>query len=309
MLFLLTIGLLHSVPKQTDQADASQDAPNHSQNTVAVAILTYDPIADQENNSANSEAHQPSWCEQVVSPLIANWPLVIVAGVGIWVANRTLRAINRQAEVMQSQLELSQRPWVSVVRLPQALQFDPDGAKVGCIVKLENCGGSVAWNVSVWTELVPTEKDWRPVLERLRNIPENPVNAKSDYGHVLFPKADTSQYQPTILPRKDLDDSVQNGAFKDSGKIGFMLVGCVDYRSYVSPEHYQTTFVDLVGYLDQTRGGRNGSFRSDGESLSADHSHPAWTWSQRNLKQAAKGKLGTTAKPLTFAYWIVTSWL
>jgi len=178
---------------------------------------------------------------------------------GIYTEQLAEQAV-RQTELTQTQLELLQRPWVSVARLPQALQFDPDGAKVGCTYKLENCGGSVAWNVSIWTGLVPTEKDWRPVLEKLQNIPKDPVNAKSDYGYVLFPKETTSPYQPTILTRKDLDVSIQNDTFKGTGKVGFMLVGCVDYRSDVSPEHYQTTFVDLVGYPDQTRGVVMGAF-------------------------------------------------
>jgi hypothetical protein len=160
-----------------------------------------------------------------------------------------------QTKLTQSQLELSQRPWVSVVRIPQQLQFAPDAVFLGCVYKLENRGASVAWNVSIWAELVPTEKDWRPILQKLQNVMKDPVNASSDYGYVLFPSEIEQKYQPAMLTRVDLDASIRNDTFKGTGKVGFYLVGCIDYRSHASLHHYQTSFVDLVGYPDNARGG------------------------------------------------------
>lgn len=75
-----------------------------------------------------------------------------------------------QTNLTQKQLELSQRRWVSVMRIPQQLQFSPDAVFLGCLYKLENRGASVAWNVTIWAELVPTEKDWRPVLQKLQGV-------------------------------------------------------------------------------------------------------------------------------------------
>ena len=166
----------------------------------------------------------------------------------------------QQTTLTQSQLELSQRPWVSVTRLPQSLQFNAAGAILGCTYKLENCGGSVAWNISIWADLVPEGTDWRPTLDRLQSVMTNPQNEKSDYGYVLFPKESLKQYQPSILRRQDLDDLIKKDVFKGTRKVGFKLVGCIDYRSHVSLRHYQTAFVDLVGCPDQTKGTVMGAF-------------------------------------------------
>ncbi len=153
-----------------------------------------------------------------------------------------------QTKIIEKQLELSQRPWVSVTRIPQELRFQPDAAFLGCVYKLGNCGASVAWNISIWAELVPTEKDWHPVLQKLQNVMTMPANADSDYGFVLFPNETLTHYQPAMLTRADLDISIKNDIFKGTGKVGFYLVGCIDYRSHASPDHYRTSFVDLVGY-------------------------------------------------------------
>src|SRR5262249_584961 len=82
-----------------------------------------------------------------------------------------------QTKITQRQLELAQRPWVSVMRIPQQLRFQPDAAFLGCVYKLGNSGASVAWNISIWAELVPTEKDWHPVLQKLQKIMITPENA------------------------------------------------------------------------------------------------------------------------------------
>jgi hypothetical protein len=183
---------------------------------------------------------------------VFNGVLVGAGCLGVWAAFRTLKAIDRQANLMQRQLELSERPWVSAERIPLALRFDGGGAQLICNFKLENTGGSVAWYVSVWTELVPTGNDWRPVLQRLCNIPKDPVNAASDYGYVLFPGKDlTVRDHPAVLGQQAMQQAIQTGPFKDLRKIGLTIVGCVDYRSHVSEEHHQTTFVDLVGYVEQ----------------------------------------------------------
>lgn len=157
-----------------------------------------------------------------------------------------------QTKIIQRQLELSQRPWISVTRIPQQLRFQPDAAFLGVIYQLRNSGASVAWNIAIWAELVPTEKDWRPILQRLQNVMTAPVNADSDYGFVLFPNEPLAHYQPAMLTRADLDISIKNDTFKGTGKVGFYLVGCIDYRSHASPDHYRTSFVDLVGYPDSS---------------------------------------------------------
>jgi hypothetical protein len=199
----------------------------------------------------------PSWVTTLEKP---DWwiPVLIALGTGLAIAYQA-REMTRATKIATEQFEISQRPWVSVTRLPQLVQFNATGAILSCVYKLENVGGSVAWNISIWTDLVPEGKDWRPILDRLQGVMRDPKNQKSDYGYVLFPKESMKQHQPTILRRQDLDDAINKDVFKGTGKVGFKLVGCIDYRSHVSTKHYQTTFVDLVGYPDP-RGTINGAF-------------------------------------------------
>jgi hypothetical protein len=41
--------------------------------------------------------------ERLLRPVLSNWPLIAVAVWGIYVANKTLRAIARQADIMEAQ--------------------------------------------------------------------------------------------------------------------------------------------------------------------------------------------------------------
>lgn len=82
------------------------------------------------------EPPQTSWCEKILSPLIANWPLVAVAIWGIIVAKRTLREMSQQRTVMQGQLTATQdqikmqtaamEQWIDVLnwRADDASQID-----------------------------------------------------------------------------------------------------------------------------------------------------------------------------------------
>src|SRR5258708_1915010 len=57
----------------------------------------------------------------------------------------------RQWKVMEKQLHLSERPWVSAdIHIAQPLEFDQRGAVLGLTIRLKNVGHSVAQYVSVW---------------------------------------------------------------------------------------------------------------------------------------------------------------
>src|ERR1035438_9803017 len=106
---LLLIVFLHPVPEQTDKPNANQNAAKNSQqapNPRTSASDGQQPITQNEDRSSNSKPDQPTWREQVVGPLIANWPLVLVAAIGIWVAWRTLDVIGRQTDEMAKSVEI-----------------------------------------------------------------------------------------------------------------------------------------------------------------------------------------------------------
>lgn len=209
----------------------------------------FDELARAANSNAEASIlHVRAMQEQITEMSIQS---ALMASTVTHTEELAKQAVS-QTKLTQKQLELSQRPWISVTRIPQQLRFQPDAAFLGCVYKLGNCGASVAWNISIWAELVPTEKDWHPVLQKLQEVMTMPVNANSDYGYVLFPNEIMTHYQPAMLPRADLDISIKNDTFKGTGKVGFYLVGCIDYRSHASPDHYRTSFVDLVGYTDSS---------------------------------------------------------
>jgi len=107
--------------------------------------------------------------------------LVIIGGLGVWAALRTLRAIERE-------FELSHRPWVSVaLNIASPIVFDPDGMRVTIRFELRNTGNSPAIRTMIdvaldanW-EQAQIDSNWKTCCDK----PTIPI---ADYVSVtLFP--------------------------------------------------------------------------------------------------------------------------
>jgi hypothetical protein len=163
----------------------------------------------------------------------------------------------RQWKVMQKQLDLSERPWVSAdVSIAQPLVFDQRGGVTAIRVRLKNVGHSVALYVSVWTALKVGAPD-PAEQEKLCAVPKSPVNADSDYGYLLFPDQQIDEVQPMIAEPNAIEQGLKGPI---EGVVTLYVLICVDYRSSFDPQHHQTRLVRLLARPDAKTGAMMGSF-------------------------------------------------
>lgn len=106
MAVLFAVMALHVVPSEANQ----QNKGHGSAEPQAVGATPVDqappasPSPAKEHNRVNRESNQTSWSEILIKPVLDNWPLTIVAIVGIIVANNTLKSIDKQVGLMDGQL-------------------------------------------------------------------------------------------------------------------------------------------------------------------------------------------------------------
>src|ERR1700704_1486276 len=105
VLGVLFAALFQAVPKQADKPQPDQDDSKHpteqspKPTTAGTENVRFSgPSSEQEQESANAKPEQRTWCEEILEPVRANWPLLLVAIWGILVARSTLQAIRWQAE-------------------------------------------------------------------------------------------------------------------------------------------------------------------------------------------------------------------
>jgi len=119
-LLILGCGAWPQVPgngsKQHNNAQDKQETANPSKPVVGV----------DSPHSANNQEHPPEkptkypWGELLAPANIPNWFLVVVGAVTGWFVYKTLRAIKKQADLMDKQIALqssAMRQWVNVVPL------------------------------------------------------------------------------------------------------------------------------------------------------------------------------------------------
>jgi hypothetical protein len=162
------------------------------------------------------------------------------------------------AETAKGSLVLAERPWVKIKhRIIEPLTFNQAGPVAKIVIEdtLENVGPTVALNVLSWEEVIPIDAGAFPFHRaRLRQSEYCDANRHPDprqlQGYMLFPhdpQVQNSIVGPTM-------ETVMKAAAASpgslSGKVGFMLVGCVFYRSSFEPASnptHQTRFVYLLG--------------------------------------------------------------
>jgi len=88
-----------------------------------------------------------NWCEQVFGPLTTNWPLVVVAIVGIYVAWRTLKAIEGQLKAMQDQLKQMEGSGKQTDELIR--QAAAQATQTGIAARAAKTSADIAANVSI----------------------------------------------------------------------------------------------------------------------------------------------------------------
>lgn len=169
-------------------------------------------------------------------------------------------AANRASKTATNSLVLGERPWIKLKhRIVQPLPFDVmrwKGPVASIIIEdtLENVGQSDALNVFEWEDVIPLDPNGRLQTAQARQAKWCDANrhrkAGGMSGYMLF-QHDPFTQTSSIGPFMEAVNKAAEASLGDlRGKVGFVLVGCVVYRSSfeapTSPAH-ETRFIYFLG--------------------------------------------------------------
>jgi len=164
-------------------------------------------------------------------------------------------ATQKSTEAVQRQTFQQERPWIAVDIAP-ASDFTYDENSGGILTlkfTLTNVGHSLAKYVSVWADLAMNEK-WPEAQERICAIPKASVNAKSDYGYLMFPGQIVTDAIPAGATPQSVKQALATTPFQGGGVVSIDVVVCVDYKSSIDERHHQTKLVRSMSYPSPTKG-------------------------------------------------------
>jgi hypothetical protein len=173
-------------------------------------------------------------------------------------ASESARAAESAATTAATQLELNERPWVTVAitfeEPPHAhsagpsLTFNSDGtASLNAFVVVKNIGHSIAKDISIRPQMYP------PRFDRILTEPTEKQKAWCDKVRAENP---AEGFLPSVFPGEEVTENFTFGmnredieAVKGSEMFAKMLAiipivyGCATYRSNMSKDIYQTPFL------------------------------------------------------------------
>jgi hypothetical protein len=170
------------------------------------------------------------------------------------IAQEQVKAAEESVDAIAAQTVEDERPWVSMdVVAPSEFNFQLE-QEPSITVKftLTNGGHSVAKYVSVNMALV---MDFRAqqAQDRICAIPKARINAKSDYGYLLFPGGTVTDTISTAVTIEDTKRALGAHFFQGMNAIPLDLAFCVDYRSTLDTKHHQTRLIRGVAFRDARR--------------------------------------------------------
>jgi hypothetical protein len=149
------------------------------------------------------------------------------------------------AQTAQRQLELSERPWVSIdqVVFGSPLVFDQNGGRITLQFLLRNTGNSPAEYVNIDGEFIPfplSKERWYVPIEQRRLCDAIRLQTFKMSLVTLFPNT-TSPYSVTFTMNPT--DIAQGLIYPEKRDwITPIIIGCIDYRFEFANGHHQTGF-------------------------------------------------------------------
>lgn len=200
-------------------------------------------------SQANNSHRQKHWIDYVTVSLelLGLTMLCVYAAYTIKIYRATKQsadAATAASKTAADSLIAAQRPWIKIKhRIVQPLTFNVAGWK-GAIAKmsvedtLENVGQSVALHVFSWEDVLPIDAMGSIQTARDRQTEwcetsrhQNPVMS----GSMLFPH-DPFVQTSVMGPFMDaVNKAAESRTDSLRGKAGFVMVGCVVYRSSLEP--------------------------------------------------------------------------
>jgi hypothetical protein len=163
-----------------------------------------------------------------------------------WNANeKAAEAAKSAAETAASQLELTDRPWVTIdASITAPLTYDGKTVQIAFSFIPKNIGHSPAQNVSIVPKLIPAFMG-DDVREEQKRVCDGAAQINNGFpAYVLFPEEPYSQPIGLDLPIETINlhwGKLPPG-MEAPGIIPIAIIGCVDYTYTTSPKHHQTGF-------------------------------------------------------------------
>jgi hypothetical protein len=263
-----------SKPNKVPQQISKPQSPEQAAGPECQSSRSASPIAHSPANTPDSKdgknSGTPFWEKAAVVIALA---LLIVNICQTRATQKAADAARDSAKISGNYLTASQRPWIKIKhRIVRPLTFNfptGQGLIADMVVEdtIENVGTSVALNVISWEDVLPVDSDFSLHTALARqdawcNANRHP-DPKSLSGYILFPKdpfSQKSEMGPSMDSVNKMTEEIPVGTIALKGKVAFVMVGCVCYRSPVESESaalHETKFVYRLGELQS-----NGTVRT-----------------------------------------------
>lgn len=263
ILIAYLLGLLTAIkPKDDNRARDHRSADSHErqsfQGPISV-ICVPRTLSDQEQTEkGKKERHKTiSFWVRIATLLI----FVIYAGftILIWRANK------KAAETAAKELELSQRPWISLENfsVDGPLIFDSNGAHINISYEIKNTGHSPAirgfWQQELFLQFteVPSPVKKRDdackiAAYRSTKVTDPRISETWFPGDSLPRPFEESFSRSDIAKALEIPKSVFPGAqvLEESGYLYPEIVVCVAYRAAFTDTQYHTGYILKVGRIN-----------------------------------------------------------
>ena len=240
--------------------------PNSNSASEASKSPSQPPVASPQDDRVLSESksHSPQKSEEETEKAIlqatrtVEWLQlgvnVVLAGIGVFAVliyggqlremgkttQATIVAANaaaKQAEISSRQLELAERPWITIkTNITSPLTYY--GGKAGAVMHIHttvtNTGTTPAVGIFVNGELYTGWPESNPYDER-RKLCQGLGQNAAQAGDILFPNASQDHAITLQILGKDIPEAVRRSGFGSDAYTATIIV-CVNYRPFFRPE-------------------------------------------------------------------------
>jgi len=258
ILGLLT-GIKNQPHRKPDAAASRQENPQ-SQPSPIVITYSHPPLSDEEIAENKKQKRREKFKSRLeVGGLVVLIIYTAFTGFIAWETKEATKATKiaadaatKAANTAQTQLEMSERPWVKaeIVSVGPITYDDQKRMKIQFAIKIKNIGHSPAINVNIFTTIKDRMFPSDPI-EQQEKLCAGAKTIKPDqhWGRTLFPETDHTETFLHDFSRKEVVPDFPFPSMtrpKDGWEPN--IIGCVDYIVAFSGEHHQTYFIyDLWG--------------------------------------------------------------
>ncbi len=151
-------------------------------------------------------------------------------------------AAAKQADVSASQLELAERPWISIeVKPVGGVEQEPLGAHLTVAFTYRNIGTTPATGIVLVPELYAEGITDDAVSER-KSVCQFATTVPADFGETLFPNTSRTEVRSIRVSREKINNALTSSLSTD--RFFAALVVCVAYRpSFQESARYYTGII------------------------------------------------------------------